>query len=214
MPSVNMTNLIQDVIQSIKFIHTHAVEYNGTTAKIALIGHSCGGHLAMLTYLMMSSSEIRSSISCICSLSGIFDLKPIQNSYLNIESLHLSNDDVQKYSVVQATPGDGTTTTTKLSNKDGSLSSSVHCPVMIAVGGGETKFFINESKKVSSNNNFEYHEFESFNHYEMAHLLLSIGKNSDTTAGANSNDKKSDNQNNNTVVSFLLKHLLLSKENT
>ena len=196
MPSVNMTNLIQDVIQSIKFIHTHAVEYNGTTAKIALIGHSCGGHLAMLTYLMMSSSEIRSSISCICSLSGIFDFKPIQNSYLNIESLHLSNDDVQKYSLrASGSSDDSDRSNTTIRNKDGSLSSSVDFPVMIAVGGGETNFFINESKSVSSNNNtFEYHEFPKLNHYEMAHLLL--GKNSDNK------DNKS-----NTVVSFLLEHL-------
>merc|ERR1711890_199749 len=103
----------------------NASKYNGNPNQIFISGHSAGGHLALLTYLM--NEGLRPSILGICSLSGIFDLGGIKNSYLN-EVLQLNGKDVDSYSV---------------SNKDLGV---LKCPIYISVGSNETDFFIKESK--------------------------------------------------------------------
>ena len=95
-PSVDMGTLVSDITASVHWIQKEAARYNGRASELILCGHSAGGHLALLTYLMNES--LRPNIRAICSLSGIFDLEPIKNSYLN-EVLQLNENDVESYSV-------------------------------------------------------------------------------------------------------------------
>lgn len=102
------------------------------------------------------NENLRSGIRAICSLSGIFDLAPIKNSYLN-EVLRLNEKDVEEYSA---------------SNQDLSV---VKCPVLLSVGSHETSFFIEQSRSMYAKNkplaHIEYYEYERLNHYEIAHKL-------------------------------------------
>lgn len=153
-PSVDMNTLLNDVYAVVHWVQQNATDYNGNPNQIILSGHSAGGHLAVMTYLM--NEDLRSSIQGICSLSGIFDLKPIKNSYLN-EVLNLNEDDVNTFSV---------------SNKDLSI---LQCPTLLSVGANETDFFINESKKLyaahQSKALLSYYEFNQLNHYQIVHQL-------------------------------------------
>ena len=153
-PQVNMELLLDDVKEVITWIIRKATLYNGNADKVILSGHSAGGHLALMTYLMNKS--LRSSIRAICSLSGIFDLAPIKNSYLN-EVLQLDENDVENYSV---------------SNKD---LSDLKCPVLLSVGSDETDFFIDQSKDLYIKNRsvapIEYYEYKQQNHYQIVHKL-------------------------------------------
>ncbi len=153
-PTANMETLLSDVTNAVLWIQKEAYRYNGNPHKITLSGHSAGGHLALMTYLM--NEPLRLEITAICSLSGIFDLKPIKNSYLN-DVLQLSEGDVDFYSVL---------------NKDLAV---IKCPVLLSVGGNETDFFIEESKNLFEKNKshapLEYLEYEQLNHYEIVHKL-------------------------------------------
>ena len=177
MPNVNMENLVKDVRDAVEWIQQHASKYNGNPSRIALSGHSAGGHLALLACLLCPSN-LRYRICAICSLSGIFNLDPIRRSYLNDESLHLTEQDVENFSVSNNTD-----------------LSSINCPTLIAVGGGETSFFVNEAKQIAAkgrkdNPLFQYHEYDKLNHYEIVHLLGAFCQDDDV------------------MVPFLLKNLL------
>jgi len=153
-PTVNMETVIGDIKESIHWIQKKSHQYNGDPNAIILSGHSAGGHLALMAYL--NDESLRPSIKAICSLSGIFDLKPIKNSYLD-EVLQLSENDINDFSV---------------SNKDLSF---LKCPTLLSVGAGETDFFIEESKDLYAKNKLsapiEYVEYEQLNHYQMVHKL-------------------------------------------
>ncbi len=153
-PSVDMETVLNDITDSINWIQKEASVYNGNPNKIILCGHSAGGHLALMTYLM--NANLRSNIQAICSLSGIFDLEPIKNSSLN-KVLQLEENDVEFYSV---------------SNKD---LSALKCPVLLSVGSNETNFFIEQSKNLYTQNRLEapieYYEYPELNHYQIVHKL-------------------------------------------
>ena len=153
-PAVNMQQLLEDINTAIHWIQKNAVNYNADPNQIILSGHSAGGHLALMAYLMNES--LRPNIKAICSLSGIFDLAPIKNSYLN-EVLQLDDKEVENFSV---------------SNKDLSV---IKCPVLLSVGGDETDFFIEESKKLYAQNRSKapltYYEYKKLNHYQIVHKL-------------------------------------------
>lgn len=153
-PTVGMEMVLHDIAASIRWIQKEAPGYNGNANELVLCGHSAGGHLALMTYLM--NDNLKSSIQAICSLSGIFDLGPIKNSYLN-KVLQLDENDVEFYSVA---------------NKDLSV---LKCPVLLSVGSNETNFFIEQSKNLyaenSSKASIEYYEHPELNHYQIAHAL-------------------------------------------
>ncbi len=153
-PSVDMRGIVEDVKAVIHWIQNKAGEFHGNPNQIVLCGHSAGGHLALLTYLI--NEHLRTQIKALCSLSGIFNLRSIQNSYLN-EVLLLSDHDVELYSV---------------SNKNLSV---LNCPVLLSVGSDETHFFIEETKKLYEENRYKspiaYYEYPGLNHYQIVHQL-------------------------------------------
>lgn len=153
-PSVNMEALLQDISSSLAWIQPNISRYNGNPQTMVLSGHSAGGHLALMSYLM--NEDLRPAIKGICSLSGIFDLAPIKNSYLN-EDLQLSEEDVEAFSVA---------------NKD---LSQLKCPSLLSVGSEETALFIDESKNLyeqhKSKAPISYYEYPGLNHYEIVHKL-------------------------------------------
>ncbi|MEM7105231.1 MAG: alpha/beta hydrolase [Bacteroidota bacterium] len=153
-PIVDMTTVLNDIKGAIHWIQKEASAYNGNPKEVILCGHSAGGHLALMTYLI--NHNLQSRIQAICSLSGIFDLAPIKNSYLN-KVLQLDDDDVERYSV---------------SNKD---LSAINCPVLLSVGSNETNFFIEQSESLYTENRLvapiEYYEYPDLNHYQIVHKL-------------------------------------------
>lgn len=153
-PTVNMERLLGDIKDAIVWIRTNASQYNGDSSSIILSGHSAGGHLALMAYLM--NQNLRASIKAICSLSGIFDLEVIKNSYLN-KTLQLNVDDVETFSV---------------SNKDLSV---IECPTLLSVGSNETDLFIQQSKDLYIKNKslapLQYLEYQHLNHYQIVHRL-------------------------------------------
>ena len=153
-PAVNMEMLLEDIRNGIDWIRSNAHVYKADPNSMILAGHSAGGHLALMAYLR--NEQLRKSITAICSLSGIFDLSVIRNSYLNDE-LDLNENDVEAFSVT---------------NKDLSL---LKCPTLLSVGLNETDLFIEQSKALyeqhKSTAPLSYYEYANLNHYEIVHKL-------------------------------------------
>lgn len=153
-PSVDMEELVNDVQACMSWIQREAHKYNGKASQMILCGHSAGGHLALMTYLI--NEKLRPNILSICSLSGIFDLAPIKNSYLN-EVLQLDEEAVKAFSI---------------SGKD---LEALKCPVLLTVGSGETELFIEQSRslheKASEKATVEYYKYPELNHYQIVHKL-------------------------------------------
>lgn len=153
-PTVNMQGVITDIATCIKWIQQKADRFNGAPNKIMIYGHSAGGQLALISYLL--NKHLRSDIKAIGCLSGIYDLAPIKNSYLN-QILQLTESDVERYSIT---------------NKDISV---LQCPVLLGVGSDETNFFVEQSKNLYQEKKADapitYYEFPELNHYQIAHEL-------------------------------------------
>ena len=88
-----MQMVLEDVKDALTRIMKESSRFNGNPNKIILSGHSAGGYLALMTYLMNES--LRSNIQTVCSLSSIFELAAIRDSYLNDE-FQLDETDVKR----------------------------------------------------------------------------------------------------------------------
>ena len=120
-----------------------------------LCGHSAGGHLAILVPLL--NDAIRNSVRGICSISGLFDLEPVRDSYLN-ETLRLDEATARKFSPRHLDLA------------------GLTCPVLLSVGLSESELFIQQSRDLIAGSqglaNFEYLECPGLNHYQMVHTLM------------------------------------------
>lgn len=78
MPSVRMEKIVQQVRQALHWLYVNAVSFGGDPQKLSISGHSAGAHLATFIFAAQQDVVPRS----VLLLSGVYDLKPLQNSFL------------------------------------------------------------------------------------------------------------------------------------
>ncbi|MBB5390723.1 MULTISPECIES: alpha/beta hydrolase [unclassified Herbaspirillum] len=103
-PQVRMDAIAADCATALKQLHAKAGALGFDADAIWLMGHSAGGHLAALIGAL-GPTPVRG----VCGISGIYDLEPIQLSYLN-ELLHLSPDNAVQASPLRLLPPPGVKT--------------------------------------------------------------------------------------------------------
>lgn len=103
-PDQRMTTLVEQVRRAARWVRDNAEELGGDAEAISASGHSAGGHLA--SYLMAKGVHEDvfpdTGVRRLLLLSGIYDLGPIPNSFLQPE-ISLTADEVAKWSPVGAT---------------------------------------------------------------------------------------------------------------
>jgi acetyl esterase/lipase len=62
-PMFRWASIVADVDSSLAWIHSHAAEYGGDTSRVALLGRSAGGHLALLAAYRKQPLHIRGVVS-------------------------------------------------------------------------------------------------------------------------------------------------------
>ncbi|TDD42317.1 alpha/beta hydrolase [Saccharopolyspora elongata] len=122
-PDVGMDEIVEDVRSAVGSLYERAPEYGADPAQLYLSGHSAGGHL---TAMLMSTAwpELGLPADIIkggCAISGLYDLEPIQNCYLN-DVLGMDIATSQRNSPVQHAP-------------------SSSAPLLLTVGGDESSEF-------------------------------------------------------------------------
>ncbi|MFJ3056333.1 alpha/beta hydrolase [Herbaspirillum sp. NPDC087042] len=100
-PQVRMGDIAADCGRALRMLHAKAGALRFDANAIWLMGHSAGAHLATLIAALRAAP-----VRGICGLSGIYDLEPIRQSYLN-EALHLSPSDALQASPLQLAMPDG-----------------------------------------------------------------------------------------------------------
>ena len=122
MPDHPLDQLVASCRKAIAWLHQNIFRFNGNPHQLYVAGHSAGGHLAsmmMATNWPQSDSTLPNNIiSGVCAISGLYNLLPVQLSYVN-EILKMDQATVIRNSPVQLSP-------------------ETPCPLILAVGGEET----------------------------------------------------------------------------
>jgi arylformamidase len=106
-PAATMAEIIDACRQAMVWIYRHAAEYGANPHKIYISGHSAGGHLvAMLLATAWADWDDDLPADLIkggCAISGLFNLIPIQRSYVN-DNIGINEAMARQYSPVFLAP--------------------------------------------------------------------------------------------------------------
>jgi arylformamidase len=127
-PAVAMDAIVGQVRHAIAWLHRNAGAQGYDGGRICLAGHSAGGHLAAMALatdwagLGLPADVVKG----VCAISGVFDLEPIRQCYLN-QVIGLDEAQARRHSPVLLPP-------------------QHRCPVMVTVGERETLAFHRQSR--------------------------------------------------------------------
>jgi arylformamidase len=118
MPKVRMNVLVDQVQRATRWVVENISAYGGDPSRLTVSGHSAGAHLATFLFRQQASASlIRSALL----LGGIYDLKPMQGSFLAPE-IGITDSEVAAFSPI-------------------SHAYDAECRVIVAVGADETPPF-------------------------------------------------------------------------
>ncbi|TIN26504.1 MAG: alpha/beta hydrolase [Mesorhizobium sp.] len=82
MPAVRMVNIVDQVRRAKRWVLDHIADHGGDPGRLTVSGHSAGAQLATMLFNDPSRpSDIRGALL----LGGLYDLKPLQTSFLATE---------------------------------------------------------------------------------------------------------------------------------
>ncbi|TNE35933.1 MAG: alpha/beta hydrolase [Alphaproteobacteria bacterium] len=127
-PKVTITQIVAEIRQSLRWIYENIGDYNGNRHALYLSGHSAGGHLTgmMMTTDWEAEGLPGDLLKGAAPLSGLFDIEPHRHTDLQTD-LRLTAEEAA-------------------ANSPQNLDLTVDCPVLCAVGGGESGSFHRQSR--------------------------------------------------------------------
>lgn len=155
-PDATITEIVEENRKAITWLYNNAEKFGYDPEQIYVSGSSAGAHLAMMMLQTSWSKYIKgyqnNVIKGICAVSGIYDLKPLVQTYVN---------DPLKMSVNEADE-----------NSPLSLTLPSPAPVIIAYGENETNAFKQQSKMMadklsSAGFNVIFKEIAERNHFNV-----------------------------------------------
>jgi arylformamidase len=136
MPGARMGALVDQVRRAASWLGRQAHEFGGDPEAISASGHSAGGHL--VSYLVCRApheAEVPpTSVRSVLAVSGLFDLAPIAQSFLQSE-IHLTAEEIAQWSPCGAIPRPDSV-------------------VRLAVGGLETAPFFEQAERFADRLSF------------------------------------------------------------
>ncbi|MBZ9769079.1 alpha/beta hydrolase [Mesorhizobium sp. CA6] len=82
MPSVRMAAIVEQVRRAKRWVLEHIAEHGGDCGRLTVSGHSAGAHLATMLF---NDDGRSSSVKGALLLGGLYELKPLQTSFLAAE---------------------------------------------------------------------------------------------------------------------------------
>ena len=156
-PSATMDKMVASCRKAIVWLQQNGATYGADPKQVYVTGHSAGGHLAAMLLQREWAKTLQYPLRAICAMSGLFDLRPIQLSYVN-NALHMNKEMAARNSPIDIFPVPG-------------------CPVIVATGTAETsefkeqgRFFYNNWKSKSAP--IELIELQQLNHFSILDALV------------------------------------------
>ncbi len=84
-PQQSLSGIVDEVRRAIAWLYRHSERLGFDKERIYLSGSSAGAHLAMMTlFANWNDFDVPDNIvKGVCAISGVYDLRPIQLSYVN-----------------------------------------------------------------------------------------------------------------------------------
>jgi arylformamidase len=126
-PQTTIRGIAGEIEAAVSHVWTHAAELTLNREKIALVGHSAGGHLTAwcMTVDWTAHGLPATPFVSATALSGLFDLEPLVPIYLN-DALNLTHAEARAMSPAYR-------------------ERRVNCPFTAAVGGAELEEFLRQN---------------------------------------------------------------------
>jgi arylformamidase len=99
MPAVRMATLVAQIRQARDWIAAHIGAYGGDASRLTISGHSAG---AQLGALLLDASAPAGSVAGAVLISGIYDLAPLQHSFLR-DLIGLTDEEIRDFSPLART---------------------------------------------------------------------------------------------------------------
>ncbi|HEX9926266.1 MAG TPA: alpha/beta hydrolase [Anaerolineae bacterium] len=133
-PLVRMDKLIAACRRAMIWLYRHIANYNGDPQQLYISGHSAGGHIVamlMATMWREGADDVPEQlVKGGCAISGLFNLRPIQLSYVN-DSIGMDEVTARRNSPVFMTP-------------------TTRRPLIVAVGGAESEEYKAQSQELAA----------------------------------------------------------------
>jgi arylformamidase len=99
MPAVRMAAIVDQVRRARQWVADHIADYGGDPGRLTVSGHSAGAHLATMLF---DDDSRPSGIRAALLLGGLYDLKPLQTSFLASE-IAITDEEVRLFSPISKT---------------------------------------------------------------------------------------------------------------
>ena len=96
MPVVRMATIVDQVRRARRWVLDHIADHGGDPGLLTVSGHSAGAHLAAMLF---DDGDRPSGIKAALLLGGLYDLKPLQTSFLANE-IAITDEEVRRYSPI------------------------------------------------------------------------------------------------------------------
>jgi arylformamidase len=96
MPAVRMATIVDQIRRARRWVDEHIASHGGDPGMLTVSGHSAGAHLATLLF---DDASRPSGIKGALLLGGIYDLRPLQESFLAAE-IALTDEEVERFSPI------------------------------------------------------------------------------------------------------------------
>ncbi|BCM21393.1 carboxylesterase NlhH [Mesorhizobium sp. J8] len=96
MPAVRMATIVDQIRRAKRWVDEHIESHGGDPGRLTVSGHSAGAHLATMLF---DDASRPSGIKGALLLGGIYDLRPLQESFLAPE-IAITDEEVERFSPI------------------------------------------------------------------------------------------------------------------
>lgn len=156
-PFASIDQIVSSCQEAVAWIHRNIPAFNGDPGELYIAGHSAGGHIAaMMLCTEWKQFDLPAGLfKGACTLSGLFDLVPIQLSEIN-EVLQMDKE-------------------TSLRNSPARLKPLNKCSILVAVGADESDEFKDQSRELftswASETDIKLLQIAGLNHFSIAEAV-------------------------------------------